>query len=169
MHGIRSRAFMDRDTWNASEESDKKAWDGLSEPAKTKIAACHFNKGKEHASQSSEVNQMEAKEHDLIFDDSEDDLEAKQHDPLFDDSEEEPEVGVEANKHEAIQLCDAESARKMHEDKGVDFDVILQAEQANTRLQTHKHELLESTQRVLMKSQQQTSKSTSITYDPYVT
>jgi len=55
---------MDRDTWNALGDSDEKAWDGLSEPAKMKITACHFNKGKEYASQSSKVNQMEAKEHE---------------------------------------------------------------------------------------------------------
>jgi len=78
--GTRSRAFMDRDTWNALGDLDKKAWDQLSEPTKTKITACHFNKGKEYAAQSSEVNQMEAKEHDLIFNDSEEELEAKQHD-----------------------------------------------------------------------------------------
>jgi len=34
----------------------------------------HFNKGKEYAAQGSEVNQMEAKEHDLIFDDSDKEL-----------------------------------------------------------------------------------------------
>jgi len=144
MQGTRSRAFMDRDTWNVLEESDKKAWDGLSEPGKTKITAYHFKKGKEYASQSSEVNQKEAKEHELIFDDSEDELEAKQHDILVDDSEEEPEEGVEVNKHETIQVSNAESTRKMYEDEGVDFDMILQAQQANTRLQTYKHELFDS-------------------------
>jgi len=99
---------MDRDTWNALEESDEKAWDGLSEPAKTKITTYHFNKGKEYASQSSKVNQMEAKE------------------------------------HETIQVSNAESTRNMYEDEGVDFDMILQAQQASTRLQTYKHELLDS-------------------------
>jgi len=123
---------MDCDTWKALEELDKKAWDGLSEPAKTKITGHHFIKGKEYASQTSEVNQMEAKEHELIFDNSEDELEAKQHDLLFDDSEEEPEEGVEVNKHETIQVSDAESTRNMYEDEGVDFDMILQAQQAHT-------------------------------------
>jgi len=95
-------------------------------------AGHHFIKGKEYASQTSEVNQMEAKEHELIFDNSEDELEAKQHDLLFDDSEEEPEEGVEVNKHETIQVSDAESTRNMYEDEGVDFDMILQAQQAHT-------------------------------------
>jgi len=143
MQGTHSRAFMDRDTWNALGDSDKKAWDQLSEPAKTKIAAYHFNKGKEYAAQGSEVNQMEAKEHDLIFDDSEEELEAKQHDLLFDDSEEEPEM-VEANNFKTIQVSNAESTRKMYEDKGVDFDMILQAQQANTCIQARHRELLDS-------------------------
>jgi len=47
MQGNQSRAFMNRETWNALEDSDKKAWDQLSDPAKTKITAYHFNKGKE--------------------------------------------------------------------------------------------------------------------------
>jgi len=67
MQGSRSRACMDRETWNSLDDSDKKAWDGLSDKAKTKIAAHHFDTGKEYASQGSEVNQMEAKEHDLIL------------------------------------------------------------------------------------------------------
>jgi len=46
IQGTRSRAFMDRDTWNALEDSYKKAWDQLSEPAKTKITAYHFKKEK---------------------------------------------------------------------------------------------------------------------------
>ena len=64
MQGNQSRAFMNRETWNALGDSDKKAWDQLSEPAKTKITAYHFNKGKEYAAQDSEANKMEAKEHD---------------------------------------------------------------------------------------------------------
>mgnify|MGYP000473183994 CR=1 FL=1 len=144
MQGTHSGAFMDGDTWNELGDSDKKAWDQLSEPAKTKIAACHFNEGKEHAAQSAKVNQMEAKEHNLIFDDLEEELEAKQHHLLFDDSEEEPEETVEANNFETIQASNAESTRKMCEDAGVDFDMMLQAQQANTRLQTHHHELLDS-------------------------
>jgi len=71
-------------------------------------------------------------------------LEAKQHGLLFDGSEEEPEEGVEVNKHKIIQVSDAESTRKMYKDEGVDFDMILQAQQANTRLQTYEHELLDS-------------------------
>jgi len=146
MQGARStsRAFMDRETWNALEDSDKKVRDQLSEPAKTKITAYHFNKGKEHAAQGSEVNQMEAKEHDLIFDDSDEELEAKQHDLILDDPEEEEEATVEVNNFETVQVSNAESTRKMYEDKGVDFDVILQAHQANTRIQVRTHELLDS-------------------------
>jgi len=144
MQGTRSRAFMDRETWNALEDSDKKAWDQLSEPAKMKITAYHFNKGKEYAAQGSEVNQMEAKEHDLIFDDSDEDLEAKQHNLTFDDPEEEEEATVEVNNFKSIQVSNAESTRKMYEDEGVDFDVILQAQQANTRIQVRTHELLDS-------------------------
>jgi len=132
---------MDRETWNSLGDSDKKAWDGPSDQAKTKVTACHFNKGKEHASQGSEVNKMEAKEHDLVFDDSEDELEAKQHDLQFDDnSDEEHEDQVEVNKHEMAHVSNAETARKMHEDEGVDFDMILQAQQANLRLQVRQHE-----------------------------
>jgi len=85
-----------------------------------------------------------AKEHELVFDDSEHNLEVNQHDLQFDDSEEEPEEGAEANKHKAIQASNAETACKMCEDEGVDFDVILQAQQANAHLQSCKHELLDS-------------------------
>jgi len=144
MQGTRSRAFMDRETWNALEDSDKKAWDQLSEPAKTKITAYHFNKGKEYAAQGSKVNQMEAKEHDLIFDDSDEELEAKQHDLIFDDPEEEEEATVEVNNFESIQVSNVESTCKMYKDEGVDFDVILQAQQANKRIQVRTHELLDS-------------------------
>jgi len=55
MQGTRSRAYMDCETWNSLGESDKKAWDGLLDQAKTKVTACHFNKGKEHASQGSKA------------------------------------------------------------------------------------------------------------------
>jgi len=143
MQSTHSRAFVDCDTLNALGDLDTKAWDQLLEPAKMKIAACHFNKGKEHTAQGSEVNQMEAKEHNLIFDDSGEELEAKQHDLLFDDSEEEPEEGVEVNAHKTIQVSHAETTRKMYEDEGVDFDMMLQAQQANTCLQEHQHELLD--------------------------
>jgi len=68
---------------------------------------------------------MEAKEDDLIFDDSEDSLEAKQHDLQFDDSDEEQEEQVEVNKHKATHVSNAESTCKMYEDEGVDFDMIL--------------------------------------------
>jgi len=144
MQGNQSRAFMNRETWNAPRDSDKKAWDQLSDPAKTKITAHHFNEGKEHATQGSEVNQMEAKEHDLIFDDSDEELEAEQHNLVFDDPEEEEETTVEVNNFETAQASDAETARKMCEGKGVNFDMMLQAQQANTCLQVRTHELLDS-------------------------
>jgi len=144
MQGNQSRAFMNRDTWNALGDSDKKAWDQLSDPAKTKITAYHFNKGKEYATQGSEVNKMEAKEHDLIFDDSEEELEAKQHDLVFDDSDEEQEDTVEVNNFETLQISNMAATRKMYEDEGVSFDDALQAQQANTRLQVRTHEMLDS-------------------------
>jgi len=143
MQGNQSGAFMNRETWNVLEDSDRKAWNQLSDPAKTKITAYHFNKGKEHAAQTSEVNQMEAKEHDLIFDDSDEELEAKQHDLAFDDPEEEEETAVEVNNFETVQASDADSARKTHKDE-VDFYVMLQAQKANTHIQAHTHELLDS-------------------------
>jgi len=114
------------------------------DPAKTKITAHHFNKGKEHAAQGSEVNQMEAKEHDLIFDDADEELEAKQHDLVFDDPEEEEETAVEVNNFETVQVSDADSTCKMCEDEGIDFDMTLQAQQANTRIQVRTHELPDS-------------------------
>ena len=144
MQGNQSRAFVNRDTWNSLGDSDKKAWDQLSDPAKTKITAHHFNKGKEHAAQDSEANKMEAKEHDLIFDDSDGELEAKQHDLMFDDSEEDEEESLEANNFESLQVSNAETAQKTCEDEGVDFDMVLQAQQADTRLQARTHELLDS-------------------------
>jgi len=71
-------------------------------------------------------------------------LEAKQHDLEFDDDEEEEETSIEANNFESLQASDAETARKMCEDEGVNFDMMLQAQQANTRLQVRTHELLDS-------------------------
>ena len=71
-------------------------------------------------------------------------MEAKQHDLLFDDSDEEPEGTVEVNNFETIQVSNAESTRKIYKDEGVDFDVILQAQQSNTCLQACTHELLDS-------------------------
>jgi len=52
---------------------------------------------------------MEAKEHDLIFDDSDEELEAKQHDLAFDDPEEEEETAVEVNNFETVQASNADS------------------------------------------------------------
>jgi len=110
MQGNQSRAFMSRDAWISLGDSDKKAWDQLSDPAKTKITAYHFNKGKEHAAQNSEANKMEAKEHDLVFDDDPDEeLEAKQHDLVFDDPEEEEETSIEVNNFETLRASNAET------------------------------------------------------------
>jgi len=87
---------------------------------------------------------METKEHDLIFDDLDEELEAKQHDLVFDDPEQEEETAVEVNNFKTIQVSNVDSTRKMYEDEGVDFDMILQAQQANTRIQVRTHELLDS-------------------------
>jgi len=88
---------------------------------------------------------MEAKEHELVFDDdSEEELEAKQHNLIFDDPEEEQEDAVEVNNFEIIQVSNVETNKKLYEDEGVDFNEILQAQQANTRLQVRTHELLDS-------------------------
>jgi len=116
----------------------------LLDAAKTKITAHHLNEGKEHAAQGSEVNQMEAKEHDLICDDSDEQLEAKQHDLAFDDPEEEEETSVEANNFKTVQVPNAETARKMCEDEGFNFNMVFQAQQANTRIQARNHEPLDS-------------------------
>jgi len=145
MQGNQSRAFMNRETWMALGDPDKKAWDQLSDPAKTKITVYHFNKGKEHAAQGSEVNQMEAKEHDLIFDgDSDGELEVKQHDLIFDDPEEEEEGAIEVNNFETVQVSNVDTTRSMYEDEGVNFDMILQAQKANACLQVRTHEILDS-------------------------
>jgi len=87
---------------------------------------------------------MEAKEHDLIFDDSNEELEAKQHDLVFDDSEEEEETAVEVNNFETVQVSNSDSTRKMYEDEGVDFKMMLRAQQANTCIQVRTHELPDS-------------------------
>jgi len=81
---------------------------------------------------------------DLIFGDSDEELEAKQHDLVFDDTKEEEEEAVEVNNFKTVQVSNADSARKMQEDEGVNFDMILQAQQANTRIQVRTHELLGS-------------------------
>ena len=63
------RAFMSGETWNSLSTEDKAIWDGLSDKAKLTVTSYHFNKGKEYASRDGEANKMEAKEHDLVFDD----------------------------------------------------------------------------------------------------
>jgi len=87
---------------------------------------------------------MEAKEHNLIFDgDSDGELEVKQHDLIFDDPEEEEEAAIEVNNFETVQVSNVDTTRNMYEDEGVNFDMILQAQKANTRLQVRTHELLD--------------------------
>jgi len=44
------------------------------------------------------------------------------------------------NKHDVAHVSNAASTRKVYEDEGVDFDMILQAQQANSRLQVRQHE-----------------------------
>jgi len=51
MQGNQSRAFMNRETWMALGDSDKKAWDQLSDPAKTKITAYCTTSTKERSMQ----------------------------------------------------------------------------------------------------------------------
>ena len=48
------------------------------------------------------------------------------------------------NNFETIQVSDVDSIRKMHKDERVNYDVMLQAQQANTRIQVRTHELLDS-------------------------
>jgi len=86
---------------------------------------------------------MEAKEHDLVFEDLDEELEAKQHNLAFDDPEEESDT-IKVNNFETLQVSNAESTRKMYEEEGVDFDMMLQAQQTNTCLHAFKHELLDS-------------------------
>lgn len=115
------RAYVDQETWNSISEDDRRIWDTLSNSSRTKITSYHFNKGKEYALRGAEANKMEAKEHDMIFDD---------------DLEEENSSDIEARVHETGQFTPSysDATRQICEDEGVDFDQILQAQQANTRL-----------------------------------
>ena len=114
------RAFMSGETWNSLSTEDKAIWDGLSDASKLKITTYHFNKGKEYASRDGEANKMEAKEHDLVFDDDDDDgnvIEAKAHEV----EEDEPQVkGIEATK-------------MLYDEEGIDFDQIIGAQKGNTK------------------------------------
>ena len=130
---------MDRATWESMNEDEKKAWNSTSEKSKIRIAGFHFGEGKECVSRGSEADKMQAKERDLVFDndDDEGELEAKQHDLVFDDDTDEEEDIVEVNVNEAepTNAFNTESARKMCEDEGVDFDMILSVQRANTKIQ----------------------------------
>ena len=77
---------------------------------------------------------MEAKEHDLVFDDDDDDS-----------IEDEP---IEAKVHETVKfrIPTAEDTRKLYEGEGVDFDQILQAQKANTRIQVKMHSIEEDSE-----------------------
>ena len=70
-------------------------------------------------------------------------MEAKQHDLICDDDTDEEEEVVEANVDEAepTNASNAESARKMCEDEGVDFDMILSVQKANTKIQASTHQM----------------------------
>jgi len=67
-------------------------------------------------------------------------MEAKQHDMVFDD--EDDNLVIEAKNHEVSppQVNDARTTRKSYEEEGIDFGQILQAQKANTRLFTGIHE-----------------------------
>jgi len=93
---------------------------------KLTVTTYHFNKGKEHASQDTEANKMEAKQHDLVFDaDADDDNSV-----------------IETRNHEVAppQTNDTDTRRRLYEVKGIDFKQILQAQKANTRIHTGDHE-----------------------------
>jgi len=98
----------------------------------------HFNKGKEYALRDAEANKMEAKQHDMVFE-----IEAKQHDMVFEDDDEDDNQVIEAKNHEVTppQVNDADKTRKLYEEEGVDFEKILEAQKANTRLFTGVHEI----------------------------
>ena len=126
------RAFMSGETWNSLSTEDKAIWDGLSDASKLKITTYHFNKGKEYASRDGEANKMEAKEHDLVFDDDGGDggtIEAKVHDV----EQDEPQVkGIEATK-------------MLYDEEGIDFEQIIGAQKSNTkgRIQAKMHSIEE--------------------------
>jgi len=65
---------------------------------KMRITGCCFDKGKECASSGSEANKMEAKEHCLLFGNSDDDEEEQ----------------IEASEHEVTHVSAAQSTCKMH-------------------------------------------------------
>jgi len=123
MQGSRSRAYMDRTTWEKLSETDQKTWDTLSDQGKGAVTTYHFNKGKEVALR--DANKMEAKSHDMVFDD---------------DSDDDNSV-IEAKVHESdlATKSDVDSTRKMYENEGVDFNTVLQAQTASTRLEASVH------------------------------
>jgi len=120
------RAYVTQDTWNSLSKEDQVKWDSLDDKTKLTITACHFNKGKEHALRDAEANKMEAKQHDVVFETDDD------NDNLV----------IEAKNHEVTppQVNNANTTRMSHEEEGIDFGQILQAQKANTRLFTGVHE-----------------------------
>jgi len=116
-----------QDTWNSIPKDDQVKQDSLSDKTELTVTACHFDKGKECTSPDAEVNRMDANQHDMAFDA---------------DDEAENSV-VEGKNHEATppQVKNADMTRKSCEEQGVDFEQILQAQKANTRLFTGVHEL----------------------------
>jgi len=120
------RAYVTQGTWNSLSKEDQVKWDSLEDKTKLTITTYHFNKGKEHALRDTEANKMEAKQHDMVFDS---------------DVEDDNSV-IEAKNHELTppQVNDASTTRKLHEEEGIDFGQILQAQKANTRLFTGVHE-----------------------------
>jgi len=121
------RACVTQDTWNSIPKDDQVEWDSLSDKTKLTVTAHHFDKGKEHALRDAEANKMEAKQHDAVFDADDEDNNSV----------------IEAWNHEVAppQGNDADMTRKLHEEEGIDFEQILQAQKANTRLFTGVHEL----------------------------
>jgi len=76
--------------------------------------------------QDAEANKMEAKWHDLVFD----------------VNDEDNNFINEARNHEVAppQIDDDDATRKSHNDEGSDFEQIIQAQKAITRICTGVHE-----------------------------
>jgi len=70
-------------------------------------------------------------------------MEVKQHDTVFDAEDTDKNSVIEAKNGKATlpQVNDAYTTRKLHEEEGIDFEQILQAQKANTRLFTGVHKL----------------------------
>jgi len=64
------RVYVTQDTWNSIPKDNQVKWDSLSHKTKLTVTTYPFIKGKECALRDAEVNKMEAKQHDLLFDDN---------------------------------------------------------------------------------------------------